>query len=286
MLPTSWRRVPITGRFVGRDGVPIVGRLVFDSAQTVEIDGVQIVPRSIAVTLDEDGSIPSTFSLPSTHDPDLSVTGWTYTVQEDWPRGKKPYRIFVPHEADSINLPTLAPIVAPPIGIDTRGPRGYSAYEIALRNGFVGTEEEWLESLQNGPPGDTGPQGPPGPTEYGVLITSSAGQFIAPGGYPAARSVPRAAAFRRIYVETDADIVLRIQVGGSTVFEQAIAEGAFELAVEPIALDPGMSVVFFIMSGDATSVWAQIDDGDVSSNFLTLDSGEPITLDNGEPIEL
>lgn len=28
------------------------------------------------------------------------------------------------------------------------GPRGYSAYEIALENGFVGSETEWLESLK------------------------------------------------------------------------------------------------------------------------------------------
>jgi hypothetical protein len=28
------------------------------------------------------------------------------------------------------------------------GPRGYSAYEVALQNGFVGTEEEWLASLK------------------------------------------------------------------------------------------------------------------------------------------
>jgi hypothetical protein len=35
------------------------------------------------------------------------------------------------------------------------GDPGKSAYEIAVENGFVGTEAEWLESLQ-------GPQGPPG----------------------------------------------------------------------------------------------------------------------------
>lgn len=35
------------------------------------------------------------------------------------------------------------------------GPRGYSAYEIAVQNGFIGTEEEWLASL-------VGPPGPPG----------------------------------------------------------------------------------------------------------------------------
>lgn len=36
--------------------------------------------------------------------------------------------------------------------------RGYSAYEIAVQNGYVGTEEEWLESLI-GPQGEQGPQG-------------------------------------------------------------------------------------------------------------------------------
>ena len=41
------------------------------------------------------------------------------------------------------------------------GPRGYSAYEIAVQNGFVGTEEEWLASLK-GEQGEQGPQGEQG----------------------------------------------------------------------------------------------------------------------------
>lgn len=40
---------------------------------------------------------------------------------------------------------------------------GYSAYEIAVQNGFVGTEAEWLASLK-GDTGATGAQGPQGPT--------------------------------------------------------------------------------------------------------------------------
>lgn len=39
--------------------------------------------------------------------------------------------------------------------------RGYSAYEIAVQNGFEGTEEEWLASLK-GERGDQGIQGPQG----------------------------------------------------------------------------------------------------------------------------
>lgn len=47
------------------------------------------------------------------------------------------------------------------------GKDGLSAYEVAVKNGFRGTEAEWLESLV-GPPGpqgekgDTGEQGPQG----------------------------------------------------------------------------------------------------------------------------
>ena len=43
---------------------------------------------------------------------------------------------------------------------------GYSAYEVAVQNGFVGTEQEWLASLvgPQGPTGSQGPQGEVGPT--------------------------------------------------------------------------------------------------------------------------
>ena len=43
--------------------------------------------------------------------------------------------------------------------------RGYSAYEVAVNNGFVGTQAAWLESLvgATGPQGVPGVQGPQGP---------------------------------------------------------------------------------------------------------------------------
>lgn len=43
-----------------------------------------------------------------------------------------------------------------------KGDPGESAYQIAVEHGYVGTEEEWLESL-HGAPGAQGPQGPQGP---------------------------------------------------------------------------------------------------------------------------
>lgn len=43
------------------------------------------------------------------------------------------------------------------------GANGLSAYEIAVKNGYKGTETEWLVSLK-GEPGEQGPQGPKGDT--------------------------------------------------------------------------------------------------------------------------
>lgn len=41
------------------------------------------------------------------------------------------------------------------------GPSGISAYQVAVNNGFVGTEAAWLASLV-GPEGDPGEDGSPG----------------------------------------------------------------------------------------------------------------------------
>lgn len=62
----------------------------------------------------------------------------------------------------------------------SRGPRGYSAYEIAVQDGFEGTEEEWLESLQGetgpqGPQGEQGETGPAGVTDVEVDVSPSSG---------------------------------------------------------------------------------------------------------------
>lgn len=52
--------------------------------------------------------------------------------------------------------------------------RGYSAYEIALRNGFEGTEQEWLESL-HGADGKTTSVN--GVTQLGGDITLTGGDI-------------------------------------------------------------------------------------------------------------
>lgn len=51
-------------------------------------------------------------------------------------------------------------------GSTGQGPAGKSAYEIAVENGFTGTEQEWLASLKGdkGDKGATGAKGDPGKT--------------------------------------------------------------------------------------------------------------------------
>ena len=66
------------------------------------------------------------------------------------------------------------------------GADGKSAYEIAVENGFPGTEQEWLDSLE-GEPGSEGAEGPPGPPRdslYGDLQPAdpSLGGFFMPPG--------------------------------------------------------------------------------------------------------
>ena len=62
------------------------------------------------------------------------------------------------------------------------GVDGKSAYQIAIKHGFVGTEQEWLASLV-GPKGDHGEQGPVGPQGQPGLDGKSAYQLAVDNGY-------------------------------------------------------------------------------------------------------
>ena len=56
------------------------------------------------------------------------------------------------------------------VDLNNIGSAGLSAYEIAIQNGFVGTEAEWLASLQ-GADGQDGSDGQGGVTEAGLNVT-------------------------------------------------------------------------------------------------------------------
>jgi autotransporter adhesin len=65
-----------------------------------------------------------------------------------------------------------------------QGEQGESAYEVAVSNGFAGTEDEWLTSLQGdpGPSGPTGPEGPAGGGPRSVVYDSDDQASLTLGG--------------------------------------------------------------------------------------------------------
>ncbi len=82
----------------------------------------------------------------------------------------------------------------------TNGEAGKSAYEIAVENGFEGTEAEWLESLKGdkgetgsqgnqgvqgpqGSQGNQGAQGPQGPTGEAGINGKSAYEIAVANGF-------------------------------------------------------------------------------------------------------
>ena len=65
-----------------------------------------------------------------------------------------------------------------------QGEQGESAYEIAVSNGFAGTESAWLDSLRgpSGPSGPTGPEGPAGGGPRSVTYDSDTRDVLTMAG--------------------------------------------------------------------------------------------------------
>lgn len=97
-----------------------------------------IGPIEIGVTGEVD------VTLIATDDADLNPTGFTYKVEIVVIGGTvAPFNITVPSGSDRL-LTELVPVVASTGTLTTQGPAGESAYDVAVRNGFVGTEAQWL----------------------------------------------------------------------------------------------------------------------------------------------
>ena len=131
------------------------------------------------------------------------------------------------------------------------GPRGKSAYESAVEQGFVGTEAEWVVSLLKGvvgPKGDTGAQGAVGPQGetgprgytggYGEPATISVGTVTTlAAGSPATVT--------NVGTPTDAVLDFGIPAGaqGPSALLVAITAGTLSLAVSLPGTPPAGSSV-------------------------------------------
>lgn len=66
-------------------------------------------------------------------------------------------------DGNPVEIGVNSPMPVQLSGVESiKGEDGASAYQVAVNNGYTGTETEWLASLK-GPKGDTGAAGPQGP---------------------------------------------------------------------------------------------------------------------------
>jgi hypothetical protein len=112
-LPANWTTVPVTWTLTGQDGVPCNGVVRFTSAQIVTASGGTYVPKPIEATVTN--GVMASVSLPSTDDPDIAPTGWTWQVLAlVSPAGPAAFNITVPASTvGSINLATVVPVTSP-----------------------------------------------------------------------------------------------------------------------------------------------------------------------------
>jgi hypothetical protein len=104
--------------------------------------GAIIVPVPSPITISVAGEIDVT--LVATDDPDINPTGWTYKMEITVIGGTIPSQnISVPSGSDRL-LTELVAVAESSGTYTTMGLPGKSAYELAVMNGYVGTQAQWL----------------------------------------------------------------------------------------------------------------------------------------------
>lgn len=180
-LPAEWATRTVERIYKDWDGNPMAGSVTFVAAVPVETNDetIVILPKPRTAVLDSGGKL--SISLPVTDDTDMRNYGFTYQVTENLTYaagGSYPtqaYNVPIPSGVGALQLGTLAPVPSNAGVVVVGGIPGKSAYDVAVDNGFVGTEDDWLESLE----GPTGPAsttpGPPGPSAYAVWLEDNPG---------------------------------------------------------------------------------------------------------------
>ncbi|RMB83639.1 collagen-like protein [Streptomyces shenzhenensis] len=183
MLPEGIPVVRVTGRFLTPAGKPLTGQVVFRSPMLVFSDFDVILGGPVTVQLDAQGAFAVT--LPATDAPGMNPSGWAYSIAEQLAgvTMNRVYQVLLPAETPHVDIADIAP--TDPTTPNYVAVRGDSAYEIAVKQGFEGTVEQWLASLvgAQGVKGDQGNTGPAGDSAYEVALdsgfTGTAEQWLA-----------------------------------------------------------------------------------------------------------
>ncbi|MFE0692767.1 hypothetical protein [Streptomyces sp. NPDC058869] len=145
----------MTGTYLGWDGRSLKGTVTFTGPGLVTFPESDLfIAGPVVATLDDLGRIVDSdgnigVRLPATDSPDMNPSGWAYTVKENLTgvTGARTYSMVLPKDTlnNSVDLADVAPAdPTTPTYVAVPGP---SAYEVAVGEGFSGTEAEWLDSL-------------------------------------------------------------------------------------------------------------------------------------------
>lgn len=214
------------------DAVALGGTVTFTPSVTQLIHATSnliILSQPITVTLDANGSFST--KLIATDDTDLNPTGWTYTVSfvlPGTPVSVRPFSITVPGGSTQ-DLADITP-VSTSEGILTV--RGASAYEIAVENGFVGTEAAWVASTG-------GMQSINAQTTNYTLVASDVSKII---------TITSSSA-RTLYIPTDANLTWSV---GARV--DVIVQGTGMVTVA--AVTPGTTTVNATPTKTSRAQWS------------------------------
>lgn len=175
MLPDGIPTVTVTGRYLSLNdgGQPLSGQVIFRAPSLITFPDYDVILGGpVAAPLDATGAFR--VELPATDAPGMNPTGWSYQVAEQLagvPMNRV-YNVLLSAETPAVDIADIAP--TDPTTPNYVAVRGDSAYEVAVKNGFVGTVEQWLASLvgPQGVKGDTGAQGPEGDDAYEVAVAA------------------------------------------------------------------------------------------------------------------
>lgn len=141
-FPGDWDLVEVRGEYIGTDGLPMSGRVIYTPAVKRVIDStvtVILIGKPRVATLDNQGKF--VIEMPATDDPDINPSGFTYQVKEDFTGGGgDTYYIEVPISAlfDGVEMAALSPVDWDGGTPVVRGPKGDPAEPVApLVNALV-----------------------------------------------------------------------------------------------------------------------------------------------------
>ncbi|WP_253916870.1 right-handed parallel beta-helix repeat-containing protein [Streptomyces sp. MNP-20] len=181
-LPPSIPTVTVHGTYVGPDGRPLAGTVTFSPPALLTFPESDLfIAGPVIASLDEKGRFQAT--LPATDAPGMQPSGWAYVIKENLSGviGGRTFSVLLPKKLPDVDLADI--VTADPSTPHYVPVPGLSAYEIAVENGYTGTEAEWLGSLkgQKGDPGNgsvdsvngyLGPQVVLKPTDVGALAAT------------------------------------------------------------------------------------------------------------------